>query len=106
MRSCSIAKISYVLLNYEGGYVKILAATIFVLIFSHWFDLYDPTRCSEKGEVYLRLLLVPGVLAVLGSGCRRISVSPSDCWATNPFVFGLIILTAALFGWRERRTPS
>ena len=34
---------SYVLLNYEGGYLKILVATISVLVFSHLFDLYEPT---------------------------------------------------------------
>src|SRR5256885_12757344 len=47
---------SYVLLNYEGGYVKILVTTIVVLIFSHWFDLYDPEQFNANGEVYFRLL--------------------------------------------------
>ncbi|MCU1296545.1 MAG: exopolysaccharide biosynthesis polyprenyl glycosylphosphotransferase, partial [Acidobacteriaceae bacterium] len=54
---------SYVLLNYEGGYLKILVVTVVVLMFSHWFDLYDPAHFSAKGELYFRLLLVPGLLA-------------------------------------------
>ena len=30
---------SWLLLNVENGYVKILAVTAIVLLFSHWFDL-------------------------------------------------------------------
>ncbi len=54
---------SYVLLNYEGGYYKILGITTLVLIISHWFDLYDPSHFDVKGELYFRLLLVPGLLS-------------------------------------------
>jgi hypothetical protein len=32
---------SWLLLNVEGGYIKILMVTGIVLILSHWFDLYD-----------------------------------------------------------------
>ena len=55
----------YVALNYEGGYFTILLVTLLVLIFSYWFDLYDPTHFDEKGELYFRLLLVPGLLALI-----------------------------------------
>ena len=51
------------MLNYEGGYVKILVATALVLLCSYWFDLYDTARLTTKGELYFRLLLVPGLLA-------------------------------------------
>ncbi len=52
-------------LNYEGGYFKILVVTVVVLLCSHWFDLYDTARFNTKGELYFRLLLVPGVAGLL-----------------------------------------
>jgi sugar transferase (PEP-CTERM system associated) len=88
----------YVALNYEGGYLKILAVTLVVLVFSHWFDLYDPSHVDEKGELYFRLLLVPGILALILAGVGY--VFPRFLPGNNAAVVGLIILTAALFGWR------
>jgi len=37
--------------------------TVLVLLCSYWFDLYDTARLNTKGELYFRLLLVPGLLA-------------------------------------------
>lgn len=89
---------SYVVLNYEGGYLKILAVTAIVLIFSHWFDLYDPSHFDAKGELYFRLLLVPGLLslalAVAGT------IFPSLMIGKSSFVLGLIFLTVSLLSWR------
>jgi sugar transferase (PEP-CTERM system associated) len=89
---------SYVLLNYEGGYLKILVVTVVVLMFSHWFDLYDPAHFSAKGELYFRLLLVPGLLAfalaVVGF------LFPQLLPGKNAALVGLIILTMSLFAWR------
>jgi sugar transferase (PEP-CTERM system associated) len=89
---------SYLVLIAEHGYLKIIVATLFVLLGSYWFDLYDTSRIIGKGELYFRLLMVPGLLAfvlavvayfwpeyVLGNGSTEI---------------GLVILTIALFGWR------
>jgi len=56
---------SYVLLNYEGGHFKILVGTIAVLVFSHLFDLYGQAQWNARGELYFRLLMVPGILALL-----------------------------------------
>jgi sugar transferase (PEP-CTERM system associated) len=88
---------SYIALNYEGGYVKIFIATALVLVCSHWFDLYDPTRFSEKGELYYRLLLVPGLLAFL---LAVIGYVFPHMMLGGAFLIGLIILTVALVGWR------
>jgi sugar transferase (PEP-CTERM system associated) len=88
---------SYIALNYEGGYVKIFIATALVLVCSHWFDLYDPTRFSEKGELYYRLLLVPGLLAFL---LAVIGYVFPHMMLGGAFLIGLIILTVALLGWR------
>jgi sugar transferase (PEP-CTERM system associated) len=88
----------YVALNYEGGYLKILAVTLVVLVFSHWFDLYDPNHFDEKGELYFRVLLVPGILAVMlaAAGYMFPRFLPGD----NSVLMGLVILTAAMLGWR------
>jgi len=88
----------YVMLNYEGGYLKILAATTAVLVFSHLFDLYEPARWTARGELYFRLLLVPGVLALalaaLAYAFPRVLIS------NNAVVLGLVLVTGALFSWR------
>jgi len=89
---------SYLVLNYEGGYLKILAVTVLVLLCSHWLDLYDTARLNTKGELYFRLLMVPGVLAFVLAGVAY--VRPDFLLGSGSSAVGLIILTVALFGWR------
>ncbi len=88
----------YIVLNYQSGYLKILVATVLVLICSHGFDLYDATRIDKKGELYFRLFLVPGLLALVlaGIGLFFPRVLPGN----NASLIGLVILTVGLFGWR------
>lgn len=88
----------YVVLNYEGGYSRIVIVTLAVLLFSHWLDLYDPMHFSEKREVYFRLLLVPCILALALSGFEL--VFPGLLPGNNSALSGIVILTLALFGWR------
>jgi len=88
----------YVALNYEGGYFKILLVTMLVLVFSYWFDLYDPTHFDEKGELYFRLLLVPGLLALVLAAVGYFF--PAFLPSNNAALAGLVILTLGLFGWR------
>jgi sugar transferase (PEP-CTERM system associated) len=89
---------AYVVLNYEGGYMKIVVATIAVLIFSHLFDLYEPTHWNARGELYFRLLMVPGVLALVTAVLAWIF--PNLLIGNNTVVLGLLLVTAALFAWR------
>ena len=89
---------SYLVLNYEGGYVKILGVTVLVLLCSHWLDLYDTARLNTKGELYFRLLMVPGVLAFILAGVAY--VRPDYLLGSGSSAVGLVILTVALFGWR------
>ena len=88
----------YVVLNYEGGYLRIVVVTLVVLMFSHWFDLYDPTHFSEKREVYFRLLLVPAILALSLAAIGLLF--PRYLLGNNAALVGLVILTMALFSWR------
>jgi sugar transferase (PEP-CTERM system associated) len=89
---------SWLLLNVENGYVKILAVTGMVLLFSHWFDLYDSSSQGAKWDQIFRLLLVLGFvsLALSAVGFLYPSIMPGNGSA----LAGLIILTFTLLGWR------
>ena len=89
---------SYVVLNYQGGYLKILGITAVVLVLSHMFDLYDPALMNAKGELYFRLLLMTGFIALSLAGVGY--VFRGFMLGNQSFLLGLIILTFALFGWR------
>jgi sugar transferase (PEP-CTERM system associated) len=89
---------AYVVLNYEAGYLKILLATVAVLIFSHLFDLYEPTQWNARGELYFRLLMVPGILALFTAILAY--VFPRLLIGNNTVVLALLLVTAALFAWR------
>ena len=89
---------SYLVLNFEGGWLKIFGVTILVLLCSHWLDLYDTARLQTKNELYFRLLMVPGVLAFVLAGIAY--VRPNYLLGSGSSAVGLLILTVALFGWR------
>ena len=89
---------SYLVLNYEGGYLKIFVFTGVVLLCSHLFDLYDTARLNTKGELFFRLFLLLGVLAFVTAGISY--VHPKFLLGGDSSVLGLVILTFALFGWR------
>jgi sugar transferase (PEP-CTERM system associated) len=89
---------SFIVLNFEYGYYKILIVTASVLICSHWFDLYDPAKLVTKGDLYFRLLMVPGLLALLLAGVEHFF--PHSTPGNGAFLLGMIILTFALVSWR------
>jgi sugar transferase (PEP-CTERM system associated) len=89
---------SYLVLRYEGGYIKLFIFTAVVLLCSHWFDLYDTARLNTPGDLYFRLFMVLGVLAFVTAGVSFFR--PDYLLAGNSTVLGLVILTVALFGWR------
>jgi sugar transferase (PEP-CTERM system associated) len=89
---------SYLVLNFEYGYYKILVVTLFVLLFSHLFDLYDPSHFRQKSELYSRLLLVPALLALVLAPVSYFF--PRFMPGNNSALMGLLILTIALVSWR------
>jgi sugar transferase (PEP-CTERM system associated) len=89
---------SWLLLNVENGYLKILAVTSVVLLFSHWFDLYDSSNMGAKWDQIFRLLLVLGFVALALSAVGFIY--PSILPGNGSALAGLIILTFTLLGWR------
>jgi sugar transferase (PEP-CTERM system associated) len=89
---------SWLLLNVEGGYLKILGATVFVLVLSHWLDLYDSSSMAARWEQAFRILLVLGLVALALSGVGFIF--PRLLPGNGSALAGLLILTFALFAWR------
>lgn len=88
---------SWLLLNVEGGYLKILAVTLVVLVVSHWLDLYDSSYLGEKWEQVFRLLLVLGVVALV---LAAVGFLFPKLWLGDGSVAGLLILACTLFCWR------
>ena len=97
---------SLLLLNVDGGYFQVLAAlapkilvvTGVVLLLSHFVDLYDSSRLRSTGEHAFRLLFVVGLVAL---GLYVLTFRyPTLLPGNYSAVWGLIILTFTLFGWR------
>jgi sugar transferase (PEP-CTERM system associated) len=89
---------SYVLLNYEGGYLKIFVVTGIVLLVSHWLDLYDSSSLGAHWEQIFRLLLVLGLVSIVLAGLGFIF--PRLLPGNGSALVGLVILTFLLLGWR------
>jgi len=90
---------SYLVLNLENGYYKILAVTGLALICSHYFDLYDPARLAEGSLVYFRLLVVLGTLSIILAALEL--CFPRFMLGKHALLLGLVILTFALITWRS-----
>lgn len=89
---------SYLVLNYEYGWVKIAGLTVLTLLCSYYFDLYEPQRMSARWEIYFRLLLVLGFLSFLLSAI--VYFFPAADIARYVLLLGLMFLTVALVLWR------
>ena len=85
-------------LNYEGGLLKIVAVTGCALLCSHYFDLYDPQRLTSSGETVFRILFVMGSLAFLLAAIGYLF--PHFMLGNGVFVVGLLILSVGLVSWR------
>jgi sugar transferase (PEP-CTERM system associated) len=90
---------SYLVLNFEYGYYKLLVITCIVLLFSYWLDLYDPTSFRGRWEQAVRLLLVLGFVALLMGAVGFIF--PGSLPGRGSAILGLIILTITLVFWRN-----
>ncbi len=89
---------SWLLLNVEGGYLKILIVTGIVLLLSHWFDLYDSSSVGANWQQTFRMLLVLGLVALALSAVGFLF--PRFMPGNGSALAGLIILTFTLFCWR------
>jgi sugar transferase (PEP-CTERM system associated) len=83
----------------EGGYLKILGLTGVVLLLSHGFDLYDSARLGARLEQAFKLLFVLGLVALVLAALLK--VFPGFLPRGYSGLWGVIILTFALFFWRS-----
>ena len=88
----------WLLLNVEGGYLKILAVTAVVLLLSHWLDLYDSSSLGAQWDQTFRMLRVLGCLALVLAGIGY--AFPKFFPGNGSLLTGLAILTLTLFAWR------
>lgn len=89
---------SFLVLNYEDGYLKVAFATGLTLTFLYYFDLYDLQRLRSRGEVVFRLLVVIGVLALVLAALGVLF--PHFLLGNGVFMVGLSFLAISLLGWR------
>ncbi len=89
---------SYLALNYENGWAKILTVTICCILCSYYFDLYSPQRFNSRSETYFRLLLVVGVMSFILAAL--LYTLPQFAIANDVFLLGLGMLTVTLVLWR------
>lgn len=90
---------SFLVLNFEYGYLKLAVLTLMALLLSHGFDLYDPVYFDAKGELYSRLLLVPGWLALMLALVGKLF--PTLMVGQFALVLGLLIVALAMPAWRS-----
>jgi sugar transferase (PEP-CTERM system associated) len=90
---------SYLVLNYESGFLKIVFITATFLLLSHYFDLYDPQRLGSNSEIYFRLFAVVGAVSFLLAGVAYLL--PGFLLGKRSLLLGLLILTVALPTWRS-----
>ncbi|HLI77967.1 MAG TPA: hypothetical protein VKV02_13565, partial [Acidobacteriaceae bacterium] len=88
-----------IVLSYEEGYAKIAGITVASLIFSYYFDLYEPQIVSAPLEIYFRILLVLAFDCFLLSGL--IKFYPQMAIAQYVYALAFVLLTPALIGWRR-----
>ncbi len=86
-------------LNYEEGYAKIAGITLASLIFSYYFDLYEPQIVSAPLEIYFRILLVLAFDCFLLSAL--IKIYPQLAIDRYVYAVAFVLLTPALIGWRR-----
>ena len=89
---------TYIVMFYENGLLKIAGITVFTLLLTYYFDLYEPRRISENWEIYFRLLLVLGVLSFVLAGI--VYFAPELDIGPYVLVVGISFLAALLVFWR------
>ena len=90
---------AYIGLVYEYGLLKIAAISIFTILLSYYFDLYEPQRLPERWEIYFRLLLVLSTLAF--ALAALVYVLPDFAIGHNVLSGGVLVLSILLALWRR-----
>jgi sugar transferase (PEP-CTERM system associated) len=93
---------SWVVLNVDYGYIKIISLTAIVLFLSHGFDLYDSAALGAKWDQIFRLLFVLGVVAI---ALALVDLAYYYFVPNRSFLpgvkWGLVVLAVSLLCWRQ-----
>jgi len=96
---------SWILLNVEGGYLKIVCVTAIVLMLSHGLDLYGASSLSAKWDLVFRLFLV---LALVAFTLAAVDLAYGHFLPGQVFLpgakWGLLVLAVTLLVWRGAYT--
>ena len=92
---------SWILLNVEGGYLKILGVTAIVLFLSHALDLYDSSSIGANWDQMFRLFTVLGLVAFALAAVDLVYsyFVPGGIFLPGA-KWGLVVLTVMLLCWR------
>jgi sugar transferase (PEP-CTERM system associated) len=92
---------SWILLNVEGGYLKIVCVTAIGLLLSHGLDLYDTSSLGAKWDQVFRLFMVLGLVAFSLAAVDFIydHFLPGRVFLPGA-KWGLVVLAVMLLGWR------
>ena len=90
---------AYLALAYEQGLLKIAGITFLTVIFSYYFNLYEPQIVSAHLEIYFRILLALGFSCFILSAV--IFVYPEVQIAHYVYAVGFALLTPTLIFWRR-----
>jgi len=86
-------------LLYENGLLKIVTLTVFTLLLTYYFDLYEPQHISGGWEIYFRMLLVLSALSFVLAAL--LYWDPEFAFGSDVFVVGVAILAVTLLIWRS-----
>lgn len=85
-------------LLYENGLLKIAFLTLFTVLLTYYFDLYEPQHISDGWEIYFRILLVLSGLSF--SLAALLYWDPTFEFRHDVFVGGVALLAVTLLIWR------
>ena len=92
---------SWIVLNVEGGYLKIMGLTAIVLLLSHGLDLYDSSGLGAKWDQVYRLIVV---LIIMAFSLAAVEFFYKHFMPGRAFLpgmnWGLVVLMVMLLGWR------
>ena len=99
---------SFLVLNFENGYLQIMVVTLVAMVVFYWVDLYPAPHISPlgaRGEIVFQALVTTGVL-ILVSGLVGIVVPSRSTSKGMPVatLLGCAIAAIALPGWRRAYT--
>lgn len=90
---------TYLMLNYEQGFLKIIVVSAAFVLCMYYFDLYDSSILSNHREVLTR------VIQVLGTVCILLAVLyylyPPLELGRGIFLIGFVLVSVLLLCWRR-----